>query len=168
MSWIIAGIVLAVPTIHLWLHALLPWWRKQPFLYYGFGGILGLGALFLTSKAEEISPAVLNPTGNLELIGNILIVIGAIAVLSSIVTLGPKRFFMWAVFYPDSVEQRRVKGGIIKYIPHPAYFGYLTAAVGNLLSSGQLYLVGILVWVVILTPIVIKFEEEELTTRARS
>lgn len=165
MSWIIAGIVLAVPMIHLWLHALLPWWKKLPLLFYGFAGLLIFGSIFLTSKANEISPKVFTPTEELGLIGTLLIVIGVISVFLSIITLGPKRFFMLVVFYPDLVEQKRVKEGIFKYIPHPAYLGYLVAAIGNLISSGRLYLIGILIWSLILTPIIIKFEEEELSIR---
>lgn len=168
MSWVIAALVIFVPTIHLWLHALLQWWKKQPLLFYGFAGLLGAGTLFLTNVVEPHSPVAFDPSTSLELIGYALIAVGAAGVLLSIITLSPKRFFMWAVFYPQQVKQSRVKKGIFSFIPHPAYFGYILIAIGNLLTSGKLYLVGALLWAIILIPIIIKFEEEELERRTKT
>ena len=166
MTWIIAAIVLWIPILHLWLHALLPWWRKQPYLFFTFGLVMGVGFLLIARKIAALpSLPVFLPQKLYWYAGWGLIIAGATAVMTSIFTLGPRRFFLWAVFYPKSVERLRIQNGIFKILPHPAYFGYLLLAAGNFLLSGKLYTFLILIIGLILIPVVIYLEEKELTER---
>jgi protein-S-isoprenylcysteine O-methyltransferase Ste14 len=91
-------------------------------------------------------------------------VIGALAVFSSIFTLGIKRFFLWEVFRPSKINAR-VMAGPFRLIPHPAYFGYLFVALGNALLNGELYLIIVFLFLLSLMPIIMRFEEEELRDR---
>lgn len=165
MSWIISTIVLAVPVMHLWLHALLPWWRQRPGRFYVWAGLLACGSLLLAKHWAAVSPQIFIPSGMAQMAGYLLVIFGAGLVLSSIITLGPRRFFLWAVFYPDAVPRVRIRSGVFKFFPHPAYLAYLLAALGNFLSNGQLYLLGLLIWATVLTPVVIYLEEQELSRR---
>lgn len=105
------------------------------------------------------------PTHITRGIGAILATCGVFAIASSILALGPKRFFLWAVLKPQSVPQMHIRKRPFTLIPHPAYIGYLCIALGNLLANGTLYLAGVLAWLIILTPIVIVFEEKEMRER---
>ncbi|MEK7172070.1 MAG: methyltransferase [Patescibacteria group bacterium] len=165
MSWIIVAIIVPVPLFHLWLHALLSFWKKKPLLFYIFVLLIWIGTFLFFKPIDVISPIFFTPSDILIAFGFILMSIGAILVLSSIITLGLKRFFMWAVLYPQSVQQTRLISGSFKFIPHPAYTGYLLVALGNFLLSGKLYLALVFIFLFALTPIMIYFEEKELSAR---
>lgn len=165
---IIAAIILPVPVFHLWLHALLPTWRKHPFVLYLFGLALWVGAFYLIPVLDGISPQAFNPTNTSTIIGAGLIVVGFLAALWSLLTLGPIRFFVWAALRPSPALAVRIISGPFRFLPHPAYLGYVVVALGNLLWTGKLYLAGILTFLIILTPLVIWFEEHELAARIKS
>lgn len=166
MPPIIAGIMAVIPIAHLWLHALLPWWRKRPVLFYLWAGAVGAAAIYLFPRIATISPTLFAPSPLLRILGWALMAAGALLVLGSIATLGPRRFFLWAVLHGTKME--RAATGPFRLIPHPAYLGYAIVALGNLLSNGALYLAGPLALYLALMPIVIFFEEEELGTRVGS
>lgn len=75
---------------------------------------------------------------------------------------------MWAVLTPEKHEQRLVTGGPFKFVPHPAYLGYILAALGNLLVGGKFYLAGVLLFLVTLMPLVIYLEEREMNERLKT
>lgn len=162
MELLIATITLAVPTLHFWLHAMLKWWKKFPISFYLFSGLIFVGSFFIISKIEQFSPQIIQENSNL---GAALIIFGIPLIAISILTLGPKRFFMWAVLRPQKVNQKLIKKGIFHYFPHPAYIGYLLMALGNLLSNGTLHLASIFIFSFVTTPIMIYFEEQELKER---
>lgn len=165
MSWIITAIIVPVPFFHLWLHALHSFWKKQPPLFYIFSVFMWIGTFLFFKPVDAISPILFTPSDILIAFGFILMAIGALLVLSSIIALGPKRFFVWAVFHPESVPQVRITRGLFKFIPHPAYIGYLLVALGNCLLSGKLYVALVAIFLFALTPIMIYFEEKELSAR---
>lgn len=165
---LIAAIILPVPVFHLWLHALLPMWRKHPFVLYLWGLALWIGAFYLIPVLDGISPQAFRPTDVSTVVGAALIIVGFAAALWSLLTLGPIRFFVWAVLRPSPALAVRIIRGPFRFLPHPAYLGYLAVALGNLLWIGKLYLAGILVFLVILTPLAIWFEEHELAARIKS
>ena len=167
MRWIITAIIVSIPFLHLWLHALLAWWRKRPYLYYLiFCPLVWLAAILFFKNIDSTFPSLLfSPTQLVSKVGKILMLLGLVAIISSVITLGPKRFFMWAVLRPESVRRTRVTRGPFAFLPHPAYFGYLTVAFGNFLSSGKFYLSAVFALLFALTPIVIWFEEKELSER---
>lgn len=165
MHWIIAAIITPIPLIHLWLHALLPWWRKYPWLFYAWGLGIFVASFFWFPVVANISPLLFTPSPVLLRLGIGLMLLGLGGILSSVWTLGIKRFFGWVVLRPASVSPQRVVGGPFRIVPHPAYFGYLLIAVGNFLVSGELYLVPTLIVLIFMTPIVIWLEEQELKER---
>lgn len=165
MKWIDSAIMFPVPIIHFWLHALLPWWRKRPVLFYLWALLLFFCALSVAPYIASISPCIFTPSVITRSFGIGLKVIGALAILTSIMTIGIKRFFLWAVLKPESVPKIRIIKGPFKFVPHPAYFGYILLVLGNLLGSGALYLVGILAWLVAFLPLVIILEEKEIDAR---
>jgi len=167
MHWIIAAIIAPVPLFHLWLHALLPFWRKRPLLIYFVALCAWIAIFAYFSWLSPRSEYLFVPSQNYELGGYALMAIGACAVLSSVFTLGPKRFFVWAVLKPDSAPHTRLTKGIFHFIPHPAYIGHLIISIGNFLSRGQFYLLYLIILLAILFPIVIVLEEEELRKRSQ-
>lgn len=162
---VIAIIILPVPVIHLWLHALLNFWRKQPWNFYIFCALVWIGVGFLINNLNEISLVLFEPSYALKVCGYILVGFGFAAAISSFVTLGYKRFLVWAVLRPESVKQQKFKIGPFRFLPHPAYIGYIFVAVGNFLTSGALYLLLVLAVAFILMPVVIFLEEEEMVKR---
>ncbi|MBI5728527.1 MAG: hypothetical protein HY984_02115 [Candidatus Magasanikbacteria bacterium] len=165
MSAIIAALMLPIPLAHLWLHALLPWWKKYPRLFYFWGFIIWDGAFAIVPTLDIISPIAIYPTSFLRGIGLILIATGLVAIIWSALTLGARRFFVWAVLRPESTSQIRINHGPFEWLPHPAYSGYVLLALGNFLINGKLYLAGILLYTLITLPIVIWLEDHELGQR---
>lgn len=165
MHQIVSIIIAPVCLIHLWLHALLTWWKRCPYVFYALSGLSWVLAWKAIEIIEPISRIIFAPSFVIEKIGLSLMAIGLAGVILSLVSLGPKRFFMWAVFKPESVSQKRITGGIFKFVPHPAYIGYILVALGNFLSSGQFYILIIFLTAIILMPIVIWLEEHELEKR---
>lgn len=167
MHWTIAAIIAPIPLFHLWLHALLPWWKKHPWFFYLCGLVVWITSFFYFSFISLRSEYLFEFDPTWRLVGGYaLIAIGAVGFLSSIITLGPKRFFVWAVLRPDSTPKVRLAKGPFAFIPHPAYIGELLVAIGNFLVRGQFYLLYLAIFLIVLTPIVIVLEEEELKNRS--
>lgn len=162
---IIAALILPIPFFHLWLHALLPAWKRHPFLLYVFGLLLWIGSFKFVPILASFSPRAFEPTTLTVNLGWTLVVIGFLFAIWSLATLGPIRFFVWAVLRPGIVPRVRIASGPFSFIPHPAYLGYIVVALGNLFASGLLYLAGVFVLLFFLTPIVIWLEEHELGAR---
>lgn len=165
MFWIISAIITPVPLIHLWLHSMLKFWRKHPFIFYAFCILMWIGTFLFFKPVDKISFFLFTPSNNLAMIGFALMSLGVLGVIGSLIALGPKRFFMWAVLRPQEMEQIRISSGPFKFIPHPAYIGYLFVALGNFLAGGKFYLALVFIFLFALTPIMIYFEEKELTQR---
>lgn len=162
---IIAALLLPVPIFHLWLHAMLPFWRKHPMLYYALWFAVWVLIFTQVRTLYTIAPQVFNPSQAIVMLGWILMIFGAASMLSSLITLGPKRFFVWAVLRPQSVQKMRITKGPFRFIPHPGYIGYILIALGNFLSDGKLALLAVLFYLLSFTPIVMYLEEEELKAR---
>ena len=165
LTWIILSIIAPVPVLHLWLHALLFYWRKRPVFFYLFCGIVWLGSFLLFWPLRLIQDQFFAPSTASDVVGRVLMLMGSLGVLSSIWALGIRRFFMWAVLKPDALSQVRIHRGPFSFIPHPAYFGYLLVLFGNLLTTGSLLDVSIFCLSFALTPIIIWLEERELKER---
>ncbi len=125
-------------------------------------------SLFYFDFLRQGSHLFFNPSKPLKILGWGLIISGGIAVLASIVTLGMKRFFLWAVLNPDSIATPRIKRGPFAFVPHPAYLGQILIMLGNALSSGQGYVCGAFLFLLAAFPIVIVLEELELKERLAS
>lgn len=165
ISAVIAAIILPVPVFHLWLHALLPMWKKWPLLIYFAAAPVWVASFLFFRALDQGAVLMFEPTDALKNFSYVFMAIGICGIILSIATLGIKRFFVWAVLQPESTPKTRIKQGIFHFIPHPAYFGYLLIMLGNFLSTGKFYLALAFIFLLILTPLVIRFEEEELWKR---
>lgn len=169
IHWIIAASIAPIPLFHLWLHALLPWWKKHAWLFYLCGLLAWAASFWYFSFFGPRSEYMFefNPMWRVT-VGYVLMGIGAIGILASIFTLGPKRFFVWAVLRPNSAPKIRIIIGPFLLIPHPAYMGEILIAIGNFLVRGQFYLLSLAIFLIVLMPIIIVLEEEELRRRLSS
>jgi len=165
ISWITLAVIAPVAILHLWLHALLPSWRKRPILFYIFCALVWIGSLVLTQPLVIAGAFLFVPSTASDIAGRILMIIGSIGVVWSVLTLGGKRFFMYAVLRPDAVARVRLKRGPFSFVPHPAYFGYLLVALGMIFYTGMLISAFVFFELFALTPIVIWLEERELKER---
>ncbi len=164
---IIILIFAPVPIFHFWLHAMLAFWRKNPVLFYLLCLLCWIASFFVLKMASENSYYAYYPDSFSIVLGFLSVVAGFILIASSILTIGPKRFFMWAVLNPSSVKQKRIVSGFFKIIPHPAYLGELLVPLGTFLLSGKTYIGIIFIYMLSLMPIVIYFEEKELSERTK-
>lgn len=164
---LIAGVITAIPLVHLWLHALMPFWKKHPISYYVFAGILFLASIGVSFWLLSPAYYLFLPTPFLEIIGWIFIVIGLILVLSAVSTLGWQRFFLLAIFYPGQIKQRRIREGIYEKFPHPAYIGWTIVSIGILIAGGLSHLLIPVISMMVLIPVVIILEEKELDERTK-
>ncbi|MEK7665036.1 MAG: methyltransferase [Patescibacteria group bacterium] len=163
---IVSIIFVPVPLFHLWLHALLGFWRRKPVLFYILCLFFWLFAFWFFIKIDAVFPLFLfYPSALLFLSGFALIILGLVFMALSILALGIKRFFVFAVLVPLSVKQKRINSGLFKIIPHPAYIGEILIIFGAFLASGKAYLAAAFIFIIALFPISIYFEEKELNQR---
>ncbi|MBI2453087.1 hypothetical protein HYV56_00090 [Candidatus Peregrinibacteria bacterium] len=166
--WIISAILVPIPLMHLWLHALISFWRKHAYFFYVFSFLLWIGSFFLFREVYYIFPYVIYfPSTISQYIAVIFVIIGFILLFASFLSLGPKRFFVWAVLRQDSVSNIRVVRGPFKFFPHPAYTGYLFISFAAFLLTGFFYMAFSFLFLFSFTPIVIFFENEELSKRLK-
>ena len=165
LPFYLATITAPIPLIHLWLHGMRTWWIKRPRIFFGFAILLWILSFFFFSYIDRSFLSQFNPSFELQLIGWILLILGGGLIFYSLFTLGWRRFFLLAVFYPHITPQIHIKKGLFSFFPHPAYAGYLILLLGGILLSGKIYLSLIFIISLILTPLVIFFEEEELKER---
>ncbi|MFA4831040.1 MAG: hypothetical protein WC618_02590, partial [Patescibacteria group bacterium] len=108
MPALIAALIFPIPLFHLWLHGLLPFWRRQPVWFYLAGALMLAGSFWFVPKMALISISIIAPSTWLIWAGYFLLFAGGLLVLSSFLTLGPRRFFVWAVLRPDPAKDKRI------------------------------------------------------------
>lgn len=170
MEYIIASILAPVPIIHFWFHGLLYFWKKNPYMFYVWAITLWIGSFFIFRYIDPISPKIFLEYSSPGFLyaGIFMRFSGALMVLSSMYTLGLKRFFLWCVLKPDAAHCSVVlTKGPFEFLPHPAYFGFMLLLLGNFLSSGKVYVLVCFVFLFTLLPVVMMLEEEELRARAQ-
>lgn len=156
-----------VPLFHLWLHALLPFWKKNPALFYVLCIFLWVFSFLFLKKISEILPHAYYAGDFQAILGFLLAGLGFTFVAFSILSIGAKRFFVWAVLKPSSTEQKRITSGLFKTVPHPAYLGEILISLGLFFLSGKFYLLLVFFFLFCFLPISIYFEEKELSERIR-
>ncbi len=170
MEYILTSILAPVPVIHFWFHSLLYFWKKNPYVFYGWTLTIWVGSFFMFRHIDPISPKIfLQYSSPIFLyVGIFMRFIGALMVLWSMYILGLKRFFLWCVLKPDSPGCRLVmRKGPFEFLPHPAYFGYMLLLLGNFFSSGKIYILVAFGFLFTFFPIVIMLEDEELKARVK-
>lgn len=166
ITLVFLAVIAPIPLFHLVLHRWLPVWRRMPRTYYAVWAVLWVaGAAFTWRFADALTVRAFEPPVALTVVGTAVAGLALLLVPWSLATLGWDRFFMKAVLWPDRVPQRRITGGPFQYVRHPAYAAYRIAAIALFLATGFWGLAALAVWLFILTPFVIRFEEHELNTR---
>lgn len=170
MEYIIASILAPAPIIHLWFHALLYFWKKNIYVFYAWVFTIWLGSFFVFRHIDPGSSKIFFQYASPAFLyfGILMRFTGALMVLSSIYTLGIKRFFLWCVLKPETSGCDVVRHkGPFEFVPHPAYFGYMLLLLGNFFSSGKMYLLYSFIFLFTFMPIVIMLEDEELRDRIK-
>lgn len=154
-----------IPVVHILLHAFLRFWRRYPCGWYIL--CAAVWALFFPlAKYAAGWPSVLfAPPAWLKIICGITAWSSLFLVLWSIGTLGPKRFFLWAVLRPGAMRQERIFGGPYKFFRHPAYTAYLATAFAAFFATGRSALLVFAAVMFLLMLIVIALESHELEIR---
>lgn len=157
--------LLPIPFFHIALHAFLPFWRRRPLLTYGMGVALWIAAGVLAPLIRAQTEGLFAPPIWLAHSAIILGIIGAIFVVWSAITLGPRRFFVWAALKPESAQQKYIPSGPFRFLSHPAYTGYLFMWFALAAGTGNAILIGAFVIAAMLFPIVARIENHELQQR---
>lgn len=105
------------------------------------------------------------PPAWLKIICAITAVGALFLVFWSIMTLKPKRFFLWAVLRPQSVRQERIGLGPYKFFHHPAYTAYAAMAFAAFFATGRTALLAFAAVIFLLMLIVTARENHELEER---
>lgn len=161
MLLVVLTILAIIPVAHLWLHALLPFWRKHPAFFYAFftviGTFIGFGFFEFTSWQDVRLRSGLPASFAIS-----FATIGLVLLLTSLRILGPRRFFLLGVLKPQVFPQRFVESRILRIFPHPAYVGYMLLVLGLLVATNFWLAFAILLENIALYPLVIKWEEKEV------
>jgi protein-S-isoprenylcysteine O-methyltransferase Ste14 len=83
----------------------------------------------------------------------------------SMLTLTPRRFFMWSVLRPDDAPAVRILRGPYRVTAHPTYLAMVVAISSNFLASGSAALLGGTAAFAVLLSIVASLEQRELNAR---
>lgn len=166
IALVFLAVIAPIPLFHLVLHPWLSMWRRMPRTYYAVWAVLwGVGAMSVWWFADMLTIRAFQPPAVFTAVGVGVTGLALLLVPWSLATLGWDRFFMKAILWPDRVAQRRITGGPFQYVRHPAYTAYRIASIALFLATGYWSLVALTVWLIVLTPFIIRLEEHELSTR---
>jgi protein-S-isoprenylcysteine O-methyltransferase Ste14 len=154
-----------IPLWHLLLHAFLPAWRRSPLAYYLVSGALWVLFVPLAWVLAQSSPLLFEPSRATRVLG-----VGAsgaafLVAAWSLVTVTPRRFFLWAVLRPDEIPAERILGGPYRFTEHPTYVAIVLATASNFVASGSLALLGAAAAMGVLLTAVAVLEQRELNAR---
>ena len=156
-----------IPLFHITLHLFLRLWRKAPHLLYVSATVLWALSLSIASYLYAWPAILFVPPVWLQVFGAIFGAFSLSLILWAFFTLGPKRFMVWAVVAPEAVEQKYIKSGPYRVLPHPAYLGYMATALAVLLITGLASAFGFLVYSLVSLMIVILLENNEMKNRLK-
>jgi protein-S-isoprenylcysteine O-methyltransferase Ste14 len=154
-----------IPIWHLLLHAALPFWRRHPWIFYGASAVVWALFFPLSSELGSGSSALFSPVAGVKWI---CLAAGVAALLVSgwsIVTLTPRRFFLWATLRPEESPPVLIRRGPYRFAAHPTYLSMLVAAAASFLASGEAVLLGTFFAMSVLLTLVIVLEQRELRSR---
>lgn len=154
-----------IPIIHFFLHTFLLFWRRHTMWFYLMGVIIWLLFIPLAVILMKIEDTIFTPINQSLVASAILIVFAFLLILSAVFTLSPKRFFLWAVLRPKSVEQKYIKSGPYQFFPHPAYFGYIFVSLAAFIATGRVVMLGFFFYTLFSIIAVIVLENHEIKRR---
>lgn len=154
-----------IPVVHILLHAFLRAWRKRPAMFYLAAGAVWILSFFLARWLAGNTDTIFAPPPWLKIICQVTGASALFLVAWSVKTLGPKRFFLWAVLRPQSVKQEKTVLGPYKYFRHPAYIAYLVTAFAAFFVTGKTVLLFFAIVTLLIMLVVMARENHELEER---
>jgi protein-S-isoprenylcysteine O-methyltransferase Ste14 len=154
-----------IPFWHLLLHLFLPSWKRRPGAFYGTAGILWGSFLPIAYLLALQSSPLFVPPRELRLacLAASLVAFGVAA--WSMVTLTPRRFFLWAVLRPRETPAEWIRSGPYRFTAHPCYVAMVATMASSFLASGEAVLAGALGVLATLLVVVGILEQRELRAR---
>lgn len=157
-----------VPIWHLLLHSFLPAWKGSPRTFYAAAAaVWGLFLPFSWHLAWG-SALLFVPPAWVKLICLCASVAALLTTLWSMITLTPRRFFVWAVLRPEENKPELILRGPYRFTPHPTYLSTVVAAASGFLASGEAVLLGAFCAISLLLTRVIVLEQRELRMRLKA
>lgn len=154
-----------IPIIHFVLHAFLLFWRRHATWFYLMGVITWLLFIPPTVVLMKIENTIFTPVNQLLVASAILAIFAFLLIISAVFTISPKRFFLWAVLRPKSVEQKYIRSGPYQFISHPAYFGYILVSLAAFIATGRVVMLGFFFYTLFSIIAVIVLENHEIKRR---
>jgi protein-S-isoprenylcysteine O-methyltransferase Ste14 len=154
-----------VPAWHLLLHAFLPAWRRHPAAYYALAATVWALVVPLAWLLSREAPQLFAPSLAVRALGLAASGAAFLVAVWSMLTLTPRRFFMWSVLCPDDAPAVRILRGPYRVTAHPTYLAMVVAISSNFLASGSAALLGGTAAFAVLLSIVASLEQRELNAR---
>lgn len=154
-----------IPPAHIFLHLFLRFWRRYPRGWYIFSAIVWAFFSIPARYMVGFSSALFTAPVWLRILCVAASVCALGVVIWSVMTLGPRRFFLLGVLRPDTVAQKYIRNGPYRFLPHPAYAAYATIILAAFFATGESALLLFAVVNFILMMAVIYFERHELSAR---
>ena len=166
-GYLLVSLLAPVPIFHFWLHALLPYWRKCPWLFYVWGVVVWMCSfLFFWHIENQFTSSLLEMPVGWQNIGLILQAVAVISIVYAIYRIGVLNFFVWGALNPkyrNDSKKRTIHW--LDAIPHLGYIGYLLFVLGAFLDTGKVYILFVLIFLCVLLPVVMYMEDHELAQR---
>ena len=160
-------LIAPIPIIHFVLHGFLSFWRRHPTWFYMMGVITWLLFIPLVVVLMKVEGTVFTPAILSLIISTALTIFALLLIVSAVFTIGPKRFFLWAVLKPKAVEQKYIRSGPYRFISHPAYFGYILISHAAFLATGRMVMLGLFIYTLFSIIAVIALENHEIKGRLK-
>lgn len=133
--------------------------------FYLAAGVIWIISFFLAKWLAGVTDMLFTPPYWLKVICAVTGWSSLFLLFWSIGTLGPKRFFLWAVLRPQSVQQKRIGLGPYKFFHHPAYTAYLTTSFAAFFATGRTVLLAFAAAMFLLMLVVMARENHEMEER---
>ncbi|MFH1193698.1 MAG: methyltransferase [bacterium] len=156
-----------IPVVHILLHSFLKFWQKHPLYFYLYGAALWAAFIPISLFFSKNTSAIFTAPSWLIIIAWLTVFSALFLILWSIKTLGPKKFFLWAVLKPESIKQERIANGPYRFFRHPAYTAYAAIIIATFLATGYTALLSFSATFIALILIVIMLENHELSLRLK-
>jgi protein-S-isoprenylcysteine O-methyltransferase Ste14 len=157
-----------IPLWHLLLHGFLPAWKRSPLAYYSVSVALWILFVPLAWVLAQWSPLLFEPSQTTRVLGVGASGAALLVAVWSMLTLTPRRFFLWAVLRPGDIRAERILGGPYRFTEHPTYVAIVLATASNFVASGSTVLLGAAAAMGILLAAVAVLEQRELNERLRT
>lgn len=157
-----------ISIVHLLLHFFLKFWRKNPKGIYIAGFFAWTVFLFIAWHLAKISSVVFTPPRWLIVLSAITVWGAFFLLVWAIFALGAKRFFLLVMLKPKTAEQKYIKSGPYRLLPHPAYTAYIAAAIAAFFATGYTVLLVFMIFNIIAMTAVIYLENHELARRLKN